>query len=205
MFDGSSTSTIKKKVQMPIKFSTGELHIVKFYITKLDEEYSVVLGYDWLTHHNPIINWMEMKITFWKPVTMKLMPTTTMEVDIHWVSAQTMTKLHWDPENTTFVISLGMHQYKLNLQVGKETLSARSAKAALTKTFPDTIPREYLKFYKVFSGKNANILAPHRLYDLKINLEEGAKPFHRLVYSLSPPKLATLRDFLEENTRNSFI
>src|SRR6266446_5748876 len=26
MFDGSSTSTIKKKVQMPIKFSTGELH-----------------------------------------------------------------------------------------------------------------------------------------------------------------------------------
>ncbi len=41
---------------MPITFAMGELHVVEFYVTKLDEEYSVVLGYDWLTHHNPIIN-----------------------------------------------------------------------------------------------------------------------------------------------------
>ena len=72
---------------MVIKCSTGELHIVKFYITKLDEEYSVVLGYDWLTHHNLIINWMETKITFWRLVTPKPMPTTTTGVDIRWVSA----------------------------------------------------------------------------------------------------------------------
>src|SRR5260221_1417360 len=84
MFDGSSTSTVEKKVQIPIKFSTGELHIVEFYITKLDEEYSVVVGYDWLTCHNPIIDWTETKITFWKPATLKLMPTTTTGVDIHW-------------------------------------------------------------------------------------------------------------------------
>src|SRR5258708_10519839 len=96
MFNRSTTSTVEKKVQIPIKFSTGELHIVEFYITKLDEEYSVVLGYDWLTHHNPIINWMETKITFWRLVTLKLTPTTTTGVDIHWVSAQTMTKLCQD-------------------------------------------------------------------------------------------------------------
>ncbi len=116
-----------------------------------------------------------------------------------------MTKLHRNPENATFVISPGTHQYKPDMQMGRENLSARSAIAALTETFPDTIPREYLEFHKVFSGEKANILAPHRPYDLKINLEEGAKPFHGLVYSLSPPKLATLRNFLEENTRNSFI
>ncbi len=98
-----------------------------------------------------------------------------------------------------------MHQYKPDMQTGRENLSARSAIVVLTETFPDTIPREYLEFHEVFTGEKANILAPHRLYDLKINLEEGAKPFHRLVYSLLPPKLATLRDFLEENTRNGFI
>ncbi len=78
---------------------------------------------------------------------------------------------------------------KPNPQEGKETLRMRSAKAVPTGTPLDTIPGEYLGFHDVFSGKKANVLAPHCLCDLKINLEEGAKPFHRLVYSLSPPKL----------------
>ena len=49
------------------------------------------------------------------------------------------------------------------------------------------------------------MLAPHRPYDLKINLEEGTKLFHRPIYSLSPPELSTLREFLEENIKNGFI
>src|SRR5260221_1859560 len=107
-----------------------------------------------------------------------------------------MTKLHQDPENTTFAISLGTHQYKPDMQMGRESLSARSMIVAPTETFPDTILREHPKFCKVFSGEKANILAPHRPYDLKINLEEGTKPFHRPIYSLLPPELATLRNFL---------
>src|SRR5258708_27153761 len=39
----------------------------------------------------------------------------------------------------------------------------------------------------------------------KSTIEEGAKPFHGLIYSLSPPELTALRDFLEENTKNRFI
>src|SRR5260221_3682310 len=48
-------------------------------------------------------------------------------------------------------------------------------------------------------------LAPHQPYDLKINLEEGMKPFHRPIYSLLPPELTALREFLEENIWNGFI
>src|SRR5258708_30044277 len=49
------------------------------------------------------------------------------------------------------------------------------------------------------------MLAPHRPYDLKINLEEGAKPFHGPIYYLSPPELSALREFLGENSKNGFI
>src|SRR5258705_6935926 len=49
------------------------------------------------------------------------------------------------------------------------------------------------------------MLAPHQPYDLKINLEEGMKPFHGPIYLLSPPELTALREFLEENVRNGFI
>src|SRR5260221_7023239 len=48
MFDGSTLSNISKKVWMPITFSTGEMHHLEFFITSLDENYSLVLGYDWL-------------------------------------------------------------------------------------------------------------------------------------------------------------
>ncbi len=67
------------------------------------------------------------------------------------------------------------------------------------------VPQEYHKFCDFFSGEKVNVLAPHWPYDLKINLEEGAKPFHRPIYLLSPPELTAIREFLEENVWNGFI
>src|SRR5258708_39053657 len=82
------------------------------------------------------------------------------------------------------------------------------AKATSTAQPEDTlsrVPQEYHKFHDVFSGEKANVLAPHWPYNLKINLEEGPKPFHGPIYSLSPLELTALREFLEENVRNGFI
>src|SRR5258708_8862145 len=82
------------------------------------------------------------------------------------------------------------------------------AKATSTAQPEDTlsgVPQEYHEFCDVFSGEKANALAPHWLYDLKINLEEGGKLFHRLIYLLLPPELTVLREFLEENVQNGFI
>src|SRR5258708_38033295 len=82
------------------------------------------------------------------------------------------------------------------------------AKAALTAQLEDPlsrVPQEYHEFCNVFSGEKANALAPHWQYNLKINLEEGAKPFHGPIYLLSPPELTVLREFLEENAQNGFI
>src|SRR5258705_532021 len=64
---------------------------------------------------------------------------------------------------------------------------------------------DYHKFYEVFSDAKASTLPPHQPYDLQISLEEGAKLFHGPIYSLSPPELTALQEFLEDHIWNGFI
>src|SRR6266436_653595 len=86
MFDGSTPSNVSKKVWMPITFSTGETHHLEFFITNLDENYSLVLGYDWLAQHNPNIDWTETKIMFREPKNLKKELASSGKIDICMVS-----------------------------------------------------------------------------------------------------------------------
>ena len=73
------------------------------------------------------------------------------------------------------------------------SLSAINGCAA--KTEPQdlsNIPEEYHDFADVFSKAKAQTLAPHRPYDLKIDLEEGSQPPPGHIYSLSPTELQAL-------------
>ena len=60
------------------------------------------------------------------------------------------------------------------------------------------VPEEYHEFADVFDKAKAQTLAPHRPYDLKINLKEGYTPPLGQVYSLSQTELKALREFLDE-------
>src|SRR5258708_29229394 len=204
MFDGSTTSTVDRMCHLPITFSTSESHTMDLFVTKLDEEYSVVLGYDWLTQHNLSIDWVEMKITFQDPrkgrTPEKPLSLTPEAMDICLVSERTMKKVSQETGSTMFLLSPSD-----TLQPAPHQLKARAAATDPPEDPLSIILMEYLEFCDVFSGDKANVLAPHRPYDLKINLEEGAKLFHGPIYSLSPPELSALREFLEENVKNSFI
>src|SRR5258707_10818128 len=207
MFDGSTTSTVDRTCRIPITFSTSESHMVDLFVTKLDEEYLVVLGCDWLTQHNPSIDWVEMKITFRNP---KTPPETSSPapkaVDIQLVSKRTMGRICQEVGSKTFLLSPSSIQQMPNpFHTSLDQLEAKAVSTAQPEDTLSGVPQEYHEFCDVFSGEKANVLAPHRPYDLKINLEEGAKPFHRPIYSLSPPELTALREFLEENIQNGFI
>src|SRR5258708_7166520 len=135
MFDRSTPSNVSKKVQMPITFSTGEMHCLEFFITNLDENYSLVLGYDWLAQHNLNIDWMETKITFREPKNLKKELASSRKIDIRMVSAVTMTKLCKDLGTSTFVIS--MTSLNLSQVTATEIL--------------DSILAEYHEFRDIFS------------------------------------------------------
>src|SRR5258705_13615294 len=132
---------------------------------------------------------METKITFREPKNPKKELASSRKIDIHMVSTVTMTKLCKDPGTSTFVIS--MTDLNLSQVTATEIL--------------DSIPAEYHEFRNVFSGEKVGTLTPHRTYDLQINVEEGVKPIHRPIYSLSPPELVALQEFLKEHTKSGFI
>ena len=74
-------------------------------------------------------------------------------------------------------------------------------------TPPDlfSVPEEYHDFADVFDKAKADMLALHRPYDLKINLEEGSTPPLGQMYSLSQTELVALQEFIDEHLATGFI
>src|SRR5260370_28649764 len=105
MFDRSTPSNVSKKVWMPITFSTGETHHLEFFVTNLDENYSLVLGYDWLARHNPNIDWTETKITFRELKSPKKEPASGGKKDNFIGGTHTNNKTFNNTKTDTFVIS----------------------------------------------------------------------------------------------------
>ena len=54
------------------------------------------------------------------------------------------------------------------------------------------VPKAYHDYLDVFSESQANILPPHRKYDLSIPLQPGAAPPWGPIYSMSTPELTVL-------------
>ena len=63
LIDGSTPSFITRATLVPVRFPCGTIMQIRFLLTKLDSEFPAVLGLDWLTQHNPLINWANSSVT----------------------------------------------------------------------------------------------------------------------------------------------
>ena len=181
-------------------------HLTAF-VTKLGH-YPLVLGIQWLRHHNPCIDWEKNTIDFVSPrctITCAPRPTTAMTMDI--------------PPPRPKIINIAAISFTgFRKTVSKEQQLHETAPAFIISTAdidamlevpdqerPPEIPEEYREFATLFSETEANKLSPHRPGDHKIQLREGTTPFFGPLYSLSKQELEALRKWLDENLAKGFI
>ncbi|KAJ8473321.1 hypothetical protein ONZ45_g16338 [Pleurotus djamor] len=83
--------------------------------------------------------------------------------------------------------------------------STQAKSTSCTDFIPENIPEDYHEFADVFSKGRAETLADHRSYDLKIDLEEGAKPPVGGIIPLFQAKQLTVKEFIDEHLGMGFI
>src|SRR5258707_9451560 len=143
---------------------------MKFYITKLDKGYSVVLSYDWLVCHNPSINWVETKVVFPGSMQAPERPPTPVkpEFDIQFVSAKNISCLCHEPGNSIYCLE--HHSIVEDVTALPQVLTHHSEtpsnsyhahNSSLNLDPMNGILIDYHKFHEVFLGIKADTLPPH--------------------------------------------
>src|SRR6266581_2846938 len=218
LFDGTTNNMITQAIDLPVRFASGVVTPTTFYVTLLDGSCTIVLGHNWLTHYNPLIDWVSSSITFQTtehtspapPSSAKTLPDHTPPVG-NLTSDTPRTSDCQAPSieivsPTAFAKACQLEgSVAYSLSTPLRTSELRSTSVHPEAVDLSTVPTAYHEFAEVFSKSKANTLAPHREYDLKIELEDGKHPPLGTLYSLSLIELEALRTFLDEHLASGFI
>ena len=218
LFDGTTNSTITRAITLSPHFKTGDITLTSFYVTLLDGSCSLVLGHNWLTHNNLLIDWAMSSISFHSPeqsMPANLRASPQPSTPLSSAELPTSNPLRFSdckaPHITlvstpAFALACrlkGSMQYSMQLHPQESDLHSTSTIPELTDL--SGVPPDYHDFADIFSKNKADMLAPHHEHNLKINLEDSTSSLLGATYSLSTSKLGSFREFLDEHLAMGFI
>ena len=174
LFNGTTTTMITKATDLSICFTSSD-------VTPLDSDCKIVLGHNWLTQFNPLIDWVLGSIEFRTPLQQVPALSSLPNPVASSPSTQRLNLLSVSPSPTDLPKAPGLqapqiaminavayaHACKLeglmqfSLQLSPSASS--SLCAVLLAANPDllAVPEDYYEFTNVFSKAKASVLAPH--------------------------------------------
>ncbi|MBW0488961.1 hypothetical protein O181_028676 [Austropuccinia psidii MF-1] len=184
----------------------------------------LILGFDFLNHFNPYIDWRQGLITFNSDHKDYYDPSKSFSNDFS--SAKSCAALVGDSRTPSFpssvhIPSLNSHQSLLSSrdEVFKEIqdeippssyhdsledLWDEEEKPEEIETMMKVVPSVYHQYSDVFSKVKAEKHPPHHACDHHIKLE-GSLPLVGVIYSLSNQESDTLTAYISENVEKGFI
>ena len=174
LFDGKTTTIITRATDLSICFTSGDVTLMTFYVTLLDSDCRIVLGHNWLTRFNPLIDWVLSSITLRLPL--HQMPTPSSPPDSSRLDASSLAPMPPQaPPNDTpnapglrappiaFINAAAyVHMCKLegsaqfSLQLHQEPDGKLRASSLGDAPDLSAVPEDYHDFADVFSKANAS-------------------------------------------------
>ena len=193
--DGSVNSggRITHYVTAPVQIG-DHMERMTFLVTDLGKS-DVFLGYEWISHHNPRINWKAKTIEFSRcPHTCE----RVLEDGERLFALQVKSYLQNRAERLRAVKLRARGSVAMDIAI-------EQSKAKRERSFEEMIPPQYREYADVFAETAFDALPEHRPYDHVIELTPGAEPYCGKVYPMTLLQQEALDAFLEENLRSGCI
>ena len=198
--------------QMENKSSRSRFFQETFLVA--DTKFEVILGMPFLKLSNADVFFNEETLMWKSYITNKALPTIK---QVQLVNPKKFVIAALDADSETFVVHVAIRECEemamdpdkkaqIEAQSGAQIQDGAQIGALLFDKAPTEIPAKYSNYSNVFLAENAaELLENTGINEHAIELKEGKQPSFRLIYSLGPVELETMKTYIETNLANGFI
>lgn len=159
-----------------------------FLVANLKDTYDLILGMPWMRKHGHRVNWRSKKLSHTKTIIDCLFETTNLD--------------SFPPTDALAGPTIDVAKVSWNISA-----KLAAEKNAMEKSWEaaELVPEVYHDFLPTFEKSNLTKLPPHRPYDFRVELIDGANPQFSRPIPLSQAESAVLHEMITDGLKNGTL